>query len=221
MYGKIEITGIIESCTGMHIGGSTQFAAIGAVDAPIVRDALSDKPMIPGSSLKGKMRALLAKYFNDERMPVKTADDDNIRIQRLFGSARGRKRSRLLFSDMVLSNMDELKANGHNSATEIKFENAINRGNSIAVPRQVERSIRGSQYQMSIIYDAEKAQDIQEDFETFAIGLELLEADYLGGNGTRGYGRIKFKELDAKVVFGTISETVLEECKLILKEVVQ
>ena len=34
MFGKIQITGKIEIMTGMHIGTSDGFAAIGAVDSP-------------------------------------------------------------------------------------------------------------------------------------------------------------------------------------------
>ena len=34
MFGKIQIMGKIEVMTGMHIGGSSAFAAIGAVDSP-------------------------------------------------------------------------------------------------------------------------------------------------------------------------------------------
>lgn len=37
MYTKMEITGEIEVLTGMHIGGSAQFSAIGAIDSPVVR----------------------------------------------------------------------------------------------------------------------------------------------------------------------------------------
>ena len=48
MYSKLEITGTLEILTGMHIGGSSAFAAIGAVDSPVIRDTLSDRPMIPG-----------------------------------------------------------------------------------------------------------------------------------------------------------------------------
>ena len=66
MFAKLEITGNIEVVTGMHIGGSSQFAAIGAVDSPVIRDTYSDRPMIPGSSLKGKMRSLLAKKYNEK-----------------------------------------------------------------------------------------------------------------------------------------------------------
>ena len=64
MYGKIQITGTIEIMTGIHIGGSSAFAAIGAVDSPVVKDARTNLPIIPGSSLKGKMRTLLAKQYN-------------------------------------------------------------------------------------------------------------------------------------------------------------
>ena len=61
MYGKILIQGEIEILTGMHIGGGDSFSAIGAVDSPIIRDAISGLPIIPGSSIKGKLRTLLAR----------------------------------------------------------------------------------------------------------------------------------------------------------------
>ena len=65
MYGKITIKCKLTVLTGMHIGGSTAFSAIGSVDSPVIRDALTGKPMLPGSSLKGKMRTLLAKAFKE------------------------------------------------------------------------------------------------------------------------------------------------------------
>ena len=131
MFAKIEITGTLEVLTGMHIGGSSAFAAIGAVDSPVVRDTFSDQPMIPGSSLKGKMRALLAQKYNDRKhLPASySCEDDDPCILRLFGSAKKNQiqRSRVLFRDMMLSNMKELREYGLNSATEVKFENTISR----------------------------------------------------------------------------------------------
>ena len=47
MFAKLQITGEIELVTGMHIGGSSAFAAIGAVDSPIVKDVRTKLPMIP------------------------------------------------------------------------------------------------------------------------------------------------------------------------------
>ena len=54
MFAKVMISGTIETVTGLHIGGSGAFSAIGAVDSPVVKDSRTGRPMIPGSSLKGK-----------------------------------------------------------------------------------------------------------------------------------------------------------------------
>ena len=128
MYTKMEITGEIEVLTGMHIGGSAQFSAIGAIDSPVVRDVESDLPMIPGSSLKGKLRTLLARKYC-EGLPQEP-NKDPVEILRLFGS-----------SEMVLQNMEDLRQIGIYSATEIKSENTINRLTAVATPRQIERTI--------------------------------------------------------------------------------
>lgn len=52
MYGKILIRCELVVRTGLHIGGSSAFSAIGAVDSPVVRDTTTGLPIIPGSSLK-------------------------------------------------------------------------------------------------------------------------------------------------------------------------
>jgi CRISPR-associated protein Csm3 len=61
MRGKIEVSGEMECLTGLHIGASRENIEIGALDSPVVRDPKTNEPYIPGSSLKGKMRALLEK----------------------------------------------------------------------------------------------------------------------------------------------------------------
>ncbi len=219
MFSKIEINGIIEVVTGMHIGGSSAFAAIGAVDSPVIRDTLTDMPIIPGSSLKGKMRTLLTKKYSDG-LPPQNADEDDERIKRLFG-AGGKKAitSRVLFSDMILYNMEELKKFGLTSATEVKFENSINRQTAVANPRQIERVIRGSEFSFSIIYNVTSKQEILEDMETLSDGFKLMEYDYIGGNGSRGYGKIKFKNINIKTVIGNVEDSILNQCKELFKEV--
>ena len=110
MFGKIQITGKIEVMTGMHIGTSDGFAAIGAVDSPVIRDAQTKTPMLPGSTLKGKLRTLLAKQYNKEVFTFHK--DDAECIVNLFGSAakpgERAKNSRLIFSDMLMANYKEL-----------------------------------------------------------------------------------------------------------------
>ena len=216
MYSKIQITGILRVETGMHIGASTAFAAIGAVDSPVVKDVIKPTlPLIPGSSLKGKMRALLAKAYNAD---VVNHEDDHERITRLFGSSKpgNVKRSRLLFSDMILANENELRNLGLESMTEVKFENSISRTTAIANPRQIERIVRGSIFKLDIIYEYEKEDEFIEDMETLSQGFKLLQYDYLGGNGSRGYGKVKFTDVNADVVVGDVEDALMDQCNEIL-----
>lgn len=223
MFAKIEITGTLEVLTGMHIGGSSAFAAIGAVDSPVVRDTFSDQPMIPGSSLKGKMRALLAQKYNDRKhLPDSySCEEDDPRILRLFGSAKKNQiqRSRVLFRDMMLSNMKELREYGLNSATEVKFENTISRMTAIANPRQIERAIRGAKFDLSIIYNVQEADEMIPDLQLLAEGMQLLEFDYLGGHGSRGYGKVAFSDLQLRPVIGEIDHDLLTQCQQVFEGV--
>lgn len=216
MYAKIQITGILEVKTGMHIGGSSAFAAIGAVDSPVIKDVRTHLPMIPGSSLKGKIRTLLAKEYNNG---VKKPDDDAECLTRLFGCAKKDhvKRSRIIISDMFLANEAQLRKQGLQSLTEVKFENTINRATAVATPRQIERIIRGSEFDMDVIYEVEDEAQAVEDISVFAEGLKLLQYDYLGGNGSRGYGKVVFRDLYAEAVVGEVSEDILIQCNEILK----
>jgi len=63
LLGRVFVTGEIESLTGLHVGGSPGALAIGSVDLPVIRDAQTGRPYIPGSSLKGKMRSLSEKFI--------------------------------------------------------------------------------------------------------------------------------------------------------------
>lgn len=212
MLAKIEISGVIEVVTGLHIGGSSAFSAIGAVDSPVIKDIRTNQPMIPGSSLKGKMRSLLAKQYN--QYVAEKPDDDADCLTDLFGSAKKNnvKTSRLLFSDMFISNMDELKHAGLTGATEVKFENSISRTTAVANPRQIERVVRGALFPVQLIYEVKEEEHMLQDFEIIKQGFRLLEYDYLGGNGSRGYGRIKISDLQAEVVIGDVSEEIMEQC---------
>lgn len=217
MFAKIEITGSIHIVTGMHIGGSNSYSAIGAVDSPVIKDTKSGNPIIPGSSLKGKMRTLLAKVYNTS---VSTnPDDDCSKLTDLFGSSKkgNMHTSRVLFADMVMSNWDELKQLGVRTKTEVKFENTINRATGASDNlRQIERVVRGAVFPLSIVYEVTDPEIAKEDLKILKTGFELLEADYLGGSGSRGYGKIKFKDLEVNVKFGEVENSLLEECRKIV-----
>ncbi|MGI6705942.1 MAG: type III-A CRISPR-associated RAMP protein Csm3 [Clostridia bacterium] len=218
MYGKIVIKCKLTVLTGMHIGGSSVFSAIGAVDSPVIRDAMTGEPMLPGSSLKGKMRTLLAKAIKNDYITQECADDPD-ELKRLFGTAGNSRRggkikgARLQFSDAFLLNADALKK--RSGMTEVKFENTISRITSVAMPRQIERVVRGTEFAIQMVYDMEKAGEIKEDFENIAKALKLLSMDYLGGHGSRGYGKVAFSDFELAVKYGKCPVPIEELLELL------
>ena len=110
------------------------------------------------------------------------------------------KGARLQFSDSFLLNADELKDRG--SMTEVKFENTIDRLTSRANPRQIERVVRGSVFAIKLVYDMEVEDEIIPDFENISQALKLLSMDYLGGHGSRGYGKVTFSDFKIEVKSG-------------------
>ena len=223
MYSKIRITGVLETKTGMHIGGSSAFSAIGAVDSPVIKDVRNGKPMVPGSSLKGKIRTLLAKKYN---VAVVNPDNDAECIRRVFGSAKKDKdnkvhASKIIVSDMFLMNEDEIRNRGIESFTEVKFENSINRATAVANPRQIERAIQGLQFGIDMIYEVDngKEDEVIDDIKLLAEGMKMLEYDYLGGSGSRGYGKVQFFDMTAKVVIGALDDSVVAEVNEVLAQI--
>lgn len=202
LRGKLLITGTIKLETGMHIGASKDFAPIGAVDAPFIRDVVTQEPILPGSSIKGKLRTLLVKSHCDGYI-MNTIDKDKLEIKRLFGSADPIMPARLQFYDLFIT--DETRQLFANIATdtymgEIKFENVINRVDGSAKPRQIERVPAGTVFKFKVVYSIEKEAEVTEDMKILQEGLALLGIDYLGGHGTRGYGRINISIDDVKAV---------------------
>ncbi len=55
----LTLKGTLRCVTGLRIGSSADVIEIGGLDNPIIKHPLTGLPYVPGSSLKGKMRALL------------------------------------------------------------------------------------------------------------------------------------------------------------------
>lgn len=214
MYTKVKITGILETVTGLHIGTGGAFSPIGSADSPVVRDALNHRPMIPGSSLKGKIRTLLSRAHTGSDCKVSEDPED---ISKLFGSQK--VRSKVLFSDLFMNEafLQRLEAMEIYSPTEVKFENSINRLTAVANPRQIERVIRGAQFNLEIICEAADPDELEQNVQLLAEGIKLLSLDYLGGNGSRGYGKVRFSDLKAETVIGSLPDETLQKCNTALK----
>ncbi len=184
----IKIEGKIKVLTGLHIGGMKESFKIGGLDNPVIKIKKGDneEPYIPGSSIKGKIRCLLEL----EKGKSDLCDCNNCEICKIFGPA-GKQKSitRTIFRDAYLVNFNE-------EITEIKPENKIDRSTSIAKdPRFIERVVPGAEFKEEIILNVYEGDDEKSLLNTLKRGFELLQENYLGGSGTRGYGKVDTSEI--------------------------
>ena len=191
---KIIYTGYIELKTGLHIGGTNAALNIGGPDKFVVRNPINNIPYIPGSSLKGKMRALV-EIANGETNGGKPSNDPNSKSGSLFGISGDNdksKASRLIVRDAELdvSNPD-MFANTDLPYTESKTEVAIDRVTSKANPRTFERVPAGAKFKLNMVLNIFDGEDETKLRNTLKQAISLLEDDYLGGHGSRGYGQVK------------------------------
>lgn len=193
---NIVYNGKIRVLTGLHIGGGNETVKIGGTDNSVaktviwVKDKKLEVPYIPGSSLKGKIRKLLSSYV------VSTDDNENKkRINEIFGTSEGNlQTSRVIFRDCFPSeNTISLFMEKYDlDLTEIKSENRI-KPNMIADPRFIERVRPFTEFDFECILTIYEGDDENSMKRTLEEGFKLLEQNYLGGNGTRGYGKVKIE----------------------------
>ena len=229
--GKVLIEGTIETKTGLHIGGEESAIEVGGIGNVILRNRLTRKPYIPGSALRGKMRALLERRLGKEQnWSLRRDEEDGTHLVRIhvcidtddqnnpptffhdpefaqsgkfcpvcwiFGvpaeARRGNVATRLYVHDChLLTDTDNV--------TESKWEAAIDRITSTAVPRQLERVLEKNRFSLSLEYEIyQQAGEIIEDdierlFDVFTLLVELSD-DYIGGMGSRGSGYVHFDNI--------------------------
>jgi CRISPR-associated protein Csm3 len=199
---KIKINTTIELITGLHIGGSGDNVEIGGIDNPVIKLATrGNEPYIPGSSLKGKMRCLLEQAAGASMVGM------NKDVNNLFGITESKalktdnQPSKLIVRDAFLSKESKVALlecdNLDMPYTENKWENVIDRTKGVAEhPRQSERVPAGAVFNAEFILNIWDNDNEKELMALFMKGIHLLENDYLGGSGSRGYGQIKFGEFD-------------------------
>lgn len=206
---KIEV----EILTGLHIGIGNDTVQIGGIDSEVIKDPIEKLPYIPGSSLKGKLRCLLEveggygeldekinRYFGVSDKYKRKIEDD---IKDLSDEEKENKRkeyqtpTRLIFRDLFLTKGKEgfyEKFKSGEIVTETKSEISIDRTKGTvtpAGPRTIERIPPTVKFEGELLLrytDDIELNDIKKILED---GIELLNKDYLGGSGSRGYGAVK------------------------------
>lgn len=216
-----RLSGQILVVTGLHIGGARESIEIGGMDNPIIKDPVTHDPYIPGSSLKGKMRSILEialGKIHPKGDPYESSDE-KCPISRVFGSTNDEVQygpTRIVVRDARLNRPETAKALKldnelfpYTDIIEEKTENRINRIQGKAEhPRQQERVIPNTRFDFEILY---KVYDVNGDdgatdeelFQHVRNALTMIELDYIGGNGTRGCGQIRFINQKEEIAWDT------------------
>lgn len=202
---KIIISGTLTLLSGLHIGDSKENVEIGGVDSPVVRRKDNNQPYIPGSSLKGKLRSLLEiAYGANADSKFEDYSDNSVIIAKLFGWFGKKKEgkdgnpARLIVRDAKLTPKSAEKLGDSDFTdlpyTEVKSENSINRLKGTAeAPRFIERVPAGAEFDVEFVINIMEDSNKEAFLSLLKSGIALLENDYLGGSGSRGYGQVKFE----------------------------
>jgi CRISPR-associated protein Csm3 len=224
LIGKLILEGEMRCETGLHVGAGKGSLEIGGSDNPVAKDAFG-RPYVPGSSLRGKIRALLEQasglavpselvYLSrrkGQEVRIHQSDRPDDEICLLFGRNPGRMErvqgdvletslatpARLAVFDAPLD---------PESITPQMRENLDDELTEVKNENAIDRIT--SQANPRTIervpagarFRARFVMDVlcEEDaalFPRVLEGLRLLEDDSLGGGGSRGSGRVSFSGL--------------------------
>lgn len=246
--GRIKISGTLKALTGLHVGGTSVGLEIGGADNTIVRNGLDGRPYIPGSSLKGKMRCLLARVYTPGQLEEQRGshfprlfkltrkeeyeDPSKSFLFHIFGVTPEEIRklggeslpTRLIVRDAMMTDetAEALERSLYTDMpmTQVKTEVVIDRITSQANPRQMERVPAGAEFTYELVFNVFFESDL-----TFlpyvAEAMELLENDYLGGQGSRGYGQVRFETRHVDVVSFNGTELASNDQVVKFKETVE
>lgn len=214
LYGRVFIQAQIKALTGLHIGGSNTDLEIGGLDKAVIRNPLTKRPYIPGSSLRGKMRSQMEKllglpqnqkiaqvFIHTCQTEAEFTKNGGCPVCTVFGAPAEKtykNHTRLIVRDAELTDesakaLDEARTDLLYG--ELKTEVAIDRVTSAASPRTIERVPAGAIFgPLELVYGIFEAADF-ERLKVVTDALQLVEDDYLGGSGSRGSGKVQFERI--------------------------
>jgi CRISPR-associated protein Csm3 len=223
--GKLILEGEIHCQTGLHIGAGKGSLEIGGADNPVVKDAFGI-PYIPGSSLRGRLRALLEQTMGlaiaselvylskrkgqEVRIHQSDRADDEICV--LFGRNPGRV-DKVTGEALEGSTATPARLTVYDaplvvdSITPQMRENLDDELTEVKSENAVDRITSQAnprtleRVPAGARFKFRMVMDIlcEEDkplVARLAESLRLLEDDALGGGGSRGNGRVTFGVMD-------------------------
>ncbi|RLG82770.1 MAG: type III-A CRISPR-associated RAMP protein Csm3 [Thermoprotei archaeon] len=150
----------------------------------------------------------LDNLFGSPSIPLFKITDANLKKQivELYAPTRLIVRDMYPSEEYVKELYSKVKVLSLDVFLEEKSENRIDRITSAADPRTVYRVKPGVEFDGEfkiLIYDIDvdenKLGQVPNYVKLIAQGLKLVEDTYLGGCGTRGYGKVKFKDVKLRL----------------------
>ncbi len=221
MFEKLEkriiFSGTIEAVTPLHIGSGKPEVEIGGVEMPVLTDP-NGQPYIPGSSLKGRVRAEAERIARKEGLPVCTPPE----VKNMCGSLKGR------VEDFCICCKIFGTAGNISLASKVKFRDAyptekletLLERTGIAIDREKGTVSKGALYTIQAVPAGTKfslevvAENLADDeLKLLLAAFKSVEDSALGGSSTRGFGKVKFniesvKERTAMYYLGKEEEKV-------------
>jgi CRISPR-associated protein Csm3 len=224
LIGKLILEGEMHCETGLHVGAGKGSLEIGGADNPVVKDA-HGRPYVPGSTLRGRIRALLEQVTGmavpselvfiskrkgqEVRIHQSDRPDDEICI--LFGRSPGRMEkvgggdidsnyatpARLSVFDAPLV-LESITAQMRETLDDELTE--VKSENAIDRITSQANPRTLERVPAGARFRIRMVLDLLCAEDSFLPGLvmqglRLLEDDALGGGGSRGSGRVRFDNL--------------------------
>ena len=224
LIGKLILEGEMHCETGLHVGAGKGSLEIGGADNPVVKDA-HGRPYVPGSTLRGRIRALLEQSTGmavpselvfiskrkgqEVRIHQSDRPDDEICI--LFGRSPGRM-EKVGGGDIDSNNATPARLSvfdaplAPESITPQMRETLDDELTEVKSENAIDRITSQAnprtleRVPAGARFRVRMVLDLlcAEDAALPALlvqGLRLLEDDALGGGGSRGSGRVRFDGL--------------------------
>lgn len=217
---RLIISGTIETITPLHVGSGRPLVEIGQVNMPILTDP-EGTPYVPGSSLKGRIRAETERILREKGEKVclppdikfmcgtKETNVDNFCVCcKIFGSAgkNNSVASKVRFRDAYP--IDNIETLLERTCT------AIDRSTGSVAKKAlytIQAVPAGAKFGLEIVGE----NLTNEELRLLKAAIKSVEDSALGGSSTRGFGKVKFsiqsvKERTAGYYLGEEEEHAIE-----------
>lgn len=208
----VRIRATLHLRSGTRVGGSGGTLEIGGVDLTAIKHPATGEPYIPGSSLKGRLRAMLERVEGKVRDEPCNCGLTTCLVCTVFGAHKNVRAdcapTRIVVRDAPLTTAAReafrARAREGQPIYEEKTENVIHRRTGVAQhPRQQERVLWGepgeawaAEFAVEIViqlYERDKKDDLVS-FVRKGLGL-IQEIGAIGAAGSRGSGQVEFRDV--------------------------